>query len=78
MTIQEILNSTEPMLTPYDIAPVIGSDPQTIRLMVQNDPEALAPLQPIRTGSRVKFPRERFLRWYYGGDYGLRNIESAQ
>lgn len=68
MTIREILESTEPMLTAYDIADILGSNPQTIRQMVQDDPDALAPLQPIRTGSRVKFPRERFLWWYYGRD----------
>ena len=68
MTIREIEESTEPMLTAADIADILGSNPQTIRLMVLNDPDALAWLQPIRIGNRVKFPRERFLWWYYGRD----------
>lgn len=66
MTISEILASKEPMLTAADIAEIIGSDPATIRLTVQQDREALEPLGPIRTGNRVKFPRERFIWWYYG------------
>ena len=66
MTIEEIRTSTAPMLTAYDVADILGSDPQTLRLMVKEDPDALRPLGPIRTGNRVKFPRERFLWWYYG------------
>ena len=66
MTINDILSSTADTLSPDDIADILGSDPATLRLMVRNDPEALAPLQPIRTGNRVKFPRLRFIGWYFG------------
>ena len=66
MTITEILNATADTLGPADIAPILGCDPQTLRLMAANDPEALAPLQPIRLGKRVRFPRMRFLGWYFG------------
>lgn len=66
MTIHEIMESEEATLTPYDVADFIGSDPATIRLMVKQDPGALAPLQPIRLGNRVKFPRLRFINWYFG------------
>ena len=66
MTIQEIMNSTADVLTAYDIADILGSNPATIREMVRQDPDAFGPLQPIRTGNRVKFPRERFLWWYFG------------
>lgn len=66
MTIDEILHSTADMLTPEDIADILGSNPSTLRMMAKEEPEALAPLAPIRTGSRVKFPRQRFIRWYYG------------
>ena len=71
MTIEQIVASTEPMLTPYDISDILGSDPATIRLMVQQDPDALKPLGPIRTGNRVKFPRMRFIGWYYGDTVSL-------
>lgn len=66
MTIEEIVRSTEPMLTAYEVADILGSDPATIRLTVQQDPDALKPLCPIRTGNRVKFPRLRFIGWFYG------------
>ena len=66
MTIEEIRNSDATMLTAYDIAEILGSDPQTIRLTAVQEPEALGPLGPIRIGNRVKFPRMRFLGWYYG------------
>ena len=66
MTIAEIEASKEDMLTAYDVAEILGSDPATLRLMVREDPDALRPLAPIRTGNRVKFPRMRFLRWYFG------------
>ncbi len=69
MTITEILNSTADTLGPGDIAGVLGCDPQTLRLMAVQDPQALAPLQPIRLGNRVRFPRVRFLAWYYGEQY---------
>ena len=66
MTIREIEASSQDMLTPYDVADILGSNPATLREMVKKDPDALKPLGPIRTGSRVKFPRMRFLNWYYG------------
>lgn len=66
MTIDEIVATDKDMLTANDVADILGSDPATIRLMVQQDYDGLAPLQPIRTGNRVKFPRQRFIRWYYG------------
>ena len=66
MSIDEIRASTKDMLTPDDIADVLGSDPATIRETVRQDPEALSWLQPVRLGSRVKFPRLRFIGWYFG------------
>lgn len=66
MTILDIVNTTKDMLTPDDVAEVLGSDPATIRLMVQQDANALAPLGPVRLGNRVKFPRQRFINWYFG------------
>lgn len=66
MTIEEIKASNAHCLTAGDIADILGSDPATLRVTVQNDPEALKPLAPIRTGNRVKFPRLRFIAWYYG------------
>ena len=69
MTIEEIKASKAHVLTPGDIADILGSNPATLRLMAVQSPDLLGPLAPIRTGNRVKFPRIRFLRWYYGSDY---------
>lgn len=66
VTIEEIVSSDKDMLTLYDVSDILGSDPATLRLMVQQDPDALKPLGPIRTGNRVKLPRMRFIGWYYG------------
>lgn len=66
MTIKEIEASNLDMLTPYDIADILGSNPETIREMAKQRPEALRPLAPVILGSRVKFPRMRFIGWYYG------------
>ena len=68
MTITEIMASEADTLGPTDIAEVLGCDPNTLRLMATQQPEALAPLQPIRLGNRVRFPRMRFLWWYFGTD----------
>ena len=77
MTIEEIVNSTEDTLTPYDVSEILGSNPATIREMVKQDNGALAPLAPIRLGSRIKFPRMRFINWYYGGQHNdLRQMGS--
>lgn len=70
MTIQDILSSTADMLTADDVSDILGSDPATLRLMVRENPNALAPLQPIMTGNRVKFPRLRFIGWYFGDNQG--------
>ena len=66
MTILDIVDSPKTMLTPEDISDILGSDPATIRLMVQQDADALAPLGPVRLGNRVKFPKQRFITWYFG------------
>lgn len=70
MTIREIMESTADMLTPADISEILGSSPGTLVETVKQDPDALKYLQPIRTGNRVKFPRARFLGWYFG-DAGM-------
>lgn len=62
MTIKEMCNSDEVFLTPAEVAPVLGSDPQTIRVAAQSRPELLGfPVTVI--GNRVKIPRIPFLRF---------------
>ncbi len=65
MTLDEIRNSTKEVLTPADIAPVLGADPQDIRLQAKRNPERLG-FNVAVIGTRVKVPRMAFLRWMEG------------
>lgn len=49
-------------LTPADVAPVLGCDPNTIRQQAREDPGALG-FPVVLVGSRTKIPREPFLRY---------------
>ena len=65
MTLDEIKVSDKTMLTPADIAPVLGADAQDIRIMAKLHPERLGfPVCVI--GTRVKVPRVGFLKWMEG------------
>lgn len=64
MTLEEIRASDKALLTAADIAPVLRSDPQAIRIAAR---DGLLGIPAIFVGSRVKFPREQFLR-VMGGD----------
>lgn len=62
MTIMEIQKSDKPFLTPGDIADVIRSDPQTIRIIARDCPERLG-FPVSRIGKYTKIPRIPFLRY---------------
>lgn len=53
------------LLTAADIAPVLGVDPQSIRLQVAADASALG-FPCIRVGGRTMFPRVSFIRTITG------------
>ena len=62
MTLDEIRNSTKEVLTPADVAPVLGADPQDIRVQARTAPERLGfPVIVVKT--RTKIPRVPFLRF---------------
>ena len=65
MTIDEIRASNKDVLTAADIAPVIGCDPQGIRITARNNPEWLG-FPVVCVKQRVKIPREPFLRYWTG------------
>ena len=65
MTLDEIKVSDKTMLTPADIAPVLGADPQDIRVAAKLHPERLG-FNVCVIGSRVKVPRVGFLKWMEG------------
>ncbi len=62
MTIEEIRSSDKLWLTPDDIAQVLESNPQQIRMTAREYPERLGfPVTII--GKYTKFPRIPFLRF---------------
>ena len=65
MTLKELEHSTKVMLTPAEVARVIGCDPHAIRLTARSNPESLGfPVTVIR--SRTLIPRKAFLAWLSG------------
>lgn len=65
MTIDEIRKSGKPILTPSDIAPILGCHPYSINVQAKADPSKLGfPVSLI--GTRVKIPRAAFLKWFDG------------
>ena len=65
MTLDEIRNSTKEVLTPAEVAPILGCDPQDIRVQAKQHPEWLG-FNVAVIGSRVKVPRLAFIRWVEG------------
>ena len=62
MTLEEIKSSTKLFLFPADIAPILKTDPNTIRCTARQRPELLG-FEFTFTGNRMKIPRLAFLRW---------------
>lgn len=56
-----IKHSTKPFLTPAQVAPLLGSDPQTVRITARQRPDLLGFPVSIM-GTRIKIPRIPFLR----------------
>ena len=65
MTMTEIRESTKDILTPDDIAEVLGSHPQTIRQSARQHPELIG--YPFAFhGTAMKIPRIGFINWFEG------------
>lgn len=64
-SLQEIEAATKEILTPADIAPIIGVDPHTIRLAARSMPSSLG-FPVICIGTRVKIPRRAFIAFMKG------------
>lgn len=60
MTLTEIKCADKEILTPADVAPVLGCDPHSIRVQAQTDASMLG-FPVIVIGRRVKIPRRAFL-----------------
>ena len=57
-----IASSDVEMLTPADVAPVLGCHPYAINVAAKEDPARLG-FPVCLIGNRVKIPRRAFLRW---------------
>lgn len=66
MTLTEIRETDKQMLTAADIAELLGSDPQTIRISARQNPE-LIKFPFTFVGNRMKIPRTGFINWWEGG-----------
>lgn len=66
MTIDNIKNMSKEVLTPNDVAPVLGCDPNMIRHQAKQDIKALG-FPASKIGSRIKIPKDAFIKWFEGG-----------
>lgn len=67
MTIQDLKNMNKEILTPGDIAQILGCDPNIIRLQAKQDIRQLG-FPASKIGSRIKIPRKAFIKWFEGCD----------
>lgn len=65
MTLTEIKGLDKPFLTPKEVAGVLRSDPQTIRVTARTAPERVG-FPFTFTGNRMKIPRIPFLKFMEG------------
>ena len=63
--IQHIEELDKLMLTPTDVAPVLGCKPYAINVQAQEDPSRLG-FAVCVIGRRIKIPKAAFLAWYHG------------
>ena len=62
VTLDEIKASDKSVLTPAEVAEVLGCDPQDVRVAARQRPDLLG-FNVAVFGTRVKVPRLAFIRW---------------
>lgn len=65
MTLDELRNYPREVLTAEDVAPIMRSNPQAIRMTARQHPERLG-FPVVCIGRRVKIPKEPFIRHWTG------------
>ena len=73
MTLEQIMQSQKEMLTPKDVAEVLGCDPYSINVQVKEDITKGVNsfgFSVLMIGTRVKIPRRAFLRFMLGEKEG--------
>ena len=67
MTLEEVMRSNKDMLTPADVAPILGRHPHSIRLQAREDPAKLG-FGVCVVGNKTLIPRIAFLRFMTGAE----------
>lgn len=65
MTLNDLRDIDREYLIPREIAPILGCDPQDIRVAAKQAPERLG-FNVAVIGTRVRIPRLAFIRWMEG------------
>lgn len=65
MTIKELMESDKEMLTPTDVAPILGCAPYSINVQCSEDPSKLG-FSATLIGRSVRIPRRAFIKWLTG------------
>ena len=66
MTMEQMRKSDAVFLCAADIAPILGCDPQSLRVQARDHPAALG-FPVCVVGSRCRFPRVSFLKFVEEG-----------
>ena len=70
MTIEDIKRMDKQVLTPADVAPLLGCHPNTISRQAERDVKQLG-FPCARIGTRTKIPKDGFVSWFEGvNNYG--------
>lgn len=69
MTLDDVRAIDREYLLPREVAEVLGTDGQSIRVTARQAPERLG-FPTICVGHRVKIPKRAFIRWLEGHDNG--------
>lgn len=65
MTLNDLRDIDREYLIPREIAPILGCDPQDIRVAAKQAPERLG-FSVAVIGTRVRIPRKAFIYWMEG------------
>lgn len=63
MTLNEMKRSEKKFLSPVDVSEVLQCAPYSINVQVKAEGAESLPFPAFKLGSRVKIPREAFVRW---------------
>ena len=74
MLVDEIRSLDREYLTPAEVAPVLGCDPQDIRVAAKERPDLLG-FNVCVVGTRTKIPRRGFLNWLEGRDAAAGSLQ---